>query len=164
MPMFCELLEKGTEAYHDALDYISDQVCAFGGSGWIHGSIVDIDFYNHICLRPNGTIVAYYSPEYGTRTEYSSLEQLLVDHAPNLLSNYQALISSKKALVLAAPSSPSDAYHTEDNSIYAFSRIMEKINYLLWDNVLRVWDEDLLNALKSGQSNLKSFSLDEIEP
>lgn len=64
--------------YRDALKRISDEVKRFGGDGNIHGSIVDIDFFNHIYLSPyNGNILPYFAYDVTCPVDYKSVQELL---------------------------------------------------------------------------------------
>lgn len=57
---YVEKIQMAFRPYRNALDKIAAEVKRFGGSGYVHGSIVDIDFYNHINLDPfNGIIMPY---------------------------------------------------------------------------------------------------------
>ncbi|RVU73114.1 MULTISPECIES: hypothetical protein [Lactobacillus] len=71
-------------SYETALKHISNEVKLIGGTGIVHGSIVDIDFLNHIFLEPaNGQIKIYYAEDTGSRKVFSTMTQLLADNSTN---------------------------------------------------------------------------------
>lgn len=83
--------------YRNAQEQISKAVKSFGGSGRIHGCIIDIDFFNHIMLNPSdGTITYYYSPEFGTIQTYSDILSLLSERNKELESAYRKQLEINK--------------------------------------------------------------------
>lgn len=59
---YSERVERLFAPYYSALTAISEEVKGIGGYGFIHGSIVDIDFFNHIYLDPlDGSLTPYYA-------------------------------------------------------------------------------------------------------
>ena len=116
--------------YNEALKNISKVVEKIGGTGTIHGCIVDIDFYNHIYLNPyDGTISAYYSPWFGSRYEYPTIEQLLDKHLPQLYANYKKLIGTTPGLVVMSgiDISSSEVTHIFDTTQYKPSKLIQKM-------------------------------------
>lgn len=78
--------------WYDYVKKLSEYVKSIGGTGHIHGTIIDIDFYNHIFINPiDKTIMPYYSPlitdGHVERFAYKSIHALLVKHCPELLCN-----------------------------------------------------------------------------
>lgn len=128
---------------------VSKAVKSFGGSGKIHGYIIDIDFYNHIMINPNdGKITCYYSYTYGDVTKYDSILDLLENHNPGLADKYKKLLNSydsstytkiekaeKKALTIKIDIK---------NSLYKESRQANQIQRLFDAHILRAWDDGIL--------------------
>lgn len=78
--------------YRRELEKISSFVKKFGGSGKIHGCIVDIDFFNHIQFNPyDASISYYYSPFFGLAQTYENLQLLLENQNHALLEQYNKL-------------------------------------------------------------------------
>ena len=48
LPIYAQNIERLIGKYNNALKIISEKIKKIGGSGKIHGCIVDIDFFNHI--------------------------------------------------------------------------------------------------------------------
>lgn len=159
--------------YRDALKRISDEVKRFGGDGYIHGSIVDIDFFNHIYLSPyNGNILPYFAYDVTCPVDYKSVQELLKKspHPPldangtPLLHHYKELLSNGEIVVLS-PSSNRDELAVVSKSvlepadIYSPSRVMRSIQYLMEQGVIRIWNDAILsdkrnNGLPSPKTEL----------
>ena len=142
--------------YRNAQERISNFVKSIGGNGKIHGSIIDIDFFNHIMLNPNGEIHFYYSPEYGVVQVYKSVYNLLKDHNKALLKGYlqlrdgnkqNGLIVLNNSIVLKDMVEEKPELEKIDikNSPYAFSIRMNQLQRLFDKKVLRDWNEELLH-------------------
>ena len=73
---------------------------------------------------------------------YPSFQELLSNHCPKMLenmnSNKNELVVMKNELI----ASGGEIY--EDTKIYRESRMMKKIQYLIDDNIIRVWNDNLL--------------------
>ena len=159
MANFCSAIKKGASKYFKALELLSKNIQMIGGDGEIHGSIVDIDFYNHIYLNPNdGTIHAYYSPQFGVQIKYKGVIELIKAQCPNLYINYKQLSRKRNELILTK-SNVNDTtilYHT---SFYQQSKVVKKMQYITNNNIIRFWNDEVLlvNKLKDGgnKSNKK---------
>lgn len=153
--------QKVTEAvapFQQALSVISEEVRRFGGWGRIHGCIVDIDFLNHIYLNPfDGTLTPYYAWNIQYKLVFDDVISLLKEHLPELCERYKAAKSnellpilscsdgkgkkSKKNMVVAKV--PQLVLETD---MYNPSRIMKSIQYIFENNVIRIWNDDILSA------------------
>lgn len=170
---YVEKIQAAFSPYRNALDKISAEVKRFGGSGYVHGSIVDIDYYNHIYLDPfDGYLMPYFALDVTDRREFRSVQELLEsspipalgsDGKP-LLSAYTKLLDAGGVSILA-PTVKEDALAVvpmevlDEKNIYAPSRVMKSIQYLLDKGVVRVWNDAVLsmpdrNALTEAQPKL----------
>lgn len=170
---YVEKIQAAFRPYRNALDKIAAEVKRFGGSGYVHGSIVDIDFYNHIYLDPfDGYLMPYFAFDVTGRREFRSVQELLEsspipalgsDGKP-LLSAYTKLLDAGGVSILA-PTVKEDALAVvpmevlDEKNIYAPSRVMKSIQYLLDKGVVRVWNDAVLsmpdrNALTETQPKL----------
>ena len=62
LPEYVRKVRSAFMPYQKALSMVSDEVMAIGGSGSIHGCIVDIDWFNHIYLNPfDGKVTPYFA-------------------------------------------------------------------------------------------------------
>lgn len=166
--------ERCLDAVRRDTDKIAAEVKRFGGSGYVHGSIVDIDFYNHIYLDPfDGYLMPYFAFDVAGRREFRSVQELLEssplpalgsDGKP-LLSAYTKLLDAGGVSILA-PTVKEDALAVvptevlDEKDIYSPSRVMKSIQYLLDKGVVRVWNDAVLamvdkNALPETQQELQ---------
>lgn len=173
---YVEKIQMAFRPYRNALDKIAAEVKRFGGSGYVHGSIVDIDFYNHIYLDPfDGYLMPYFAFDVAGRREFRSVQELLEssplpalgsDGKP-LLSAYTKLLDAGGVSILA-PAVKEDASAVvptevlDEKNIYSPSRVMKSIQYLLDKGVVRVWNDAVLamvdkNALPESQLELSEM-------
>lgn len=170
---YVEKIQTAFRPYRNALDKIAAEVKRFGGSGYVHGSIVDIDYYNHIYLDPfDGYLMPYFALDVTDRREFRSVRELLEsspfpalgsDGTP-MLSAYTKLLDAGGVSILA-PTVKEAALAVvpmevlDEKNIYAPSRVMKSIQYLLDKGVVRVWNDAVLsmpdrNALTETQPKL----------
>lgn len=170
---YVEKIQAAFRPYRNALDKIAAEVKRFGGSGYMHGSIVDIDYYNHIYLDPfDGYLMPYFALDVTDRREFRSVRELLEsspfpalgsDGTP-MLSAYTKLLDAGGVSILA-PTVKEAALAVvpmevlDEKNIYAPSRVMKSIQYLLDKGVVRVWNDAVLsmpdrNALTETQPKL----------
>lgn len=155
---YVEKIQMAFRPYRNALDKIAAEVKRFGGSGYVHGSIVDIDFYNHIYLDPfDGYLMPYFAFDVTGRRDFRSVQELLEsspvpalggDGKP-LLSAYTKLLDAGGVSILA-PTVKEGALAVvpmevlDEKDIYSPSRVMKSIQYLLDKGVVRVWNDAVL--------------------
>ena len=156
---YVENIQMAFRPYRTTLDEIASEVKRFGGSGYVHGSIVDIDFYNHIYLDPfDGYIMPYFAFDVTGRREFRSVQEMLEsspfpalgsDGTP-MLSAYTKLLDAGGVSILA-PTVKEAALAVvpmeilDERNIYAPSRVMKSIQYLLDKGVVRVWNDAVLS-------------------
>ena len=143
MDNYSIIIKEGTKSYYEYINQLSDYIKSIGGSGNIHGTIVDIDFYNHVYVNIyDSKITPYWAASMDYKIVYPSFQELLSNHCPKMLenmnSNKNELVVNKNELI------PSGGDFYEDTKIYRESRIMKKIQYLIDDNIIRVWNDNLL--------------------
>lgn len=151
MVVYKRSMEYVMRDYHNALRMISGQVKQFGGSGRIHGNVVDIDKENHIYLNPaTGEIKCYWAEAIDYRIEYPSIEALLNERRLDLFLEYQRLISEncKTGLMNFGNGKidiSGDALKlVTDTSMYAPSNMFRSLQYMFDVNVIREWNEDVV--------------------
>lgn len=94
---YAQRVKQGFSSYGATLLRISEEVKLFGGTGKIHGTIVDIDYKNHIYLKPKtGEIKPYFAENTLSRIHYSSVRALLSDNKTNETTEYFQNIYQKK--------------------------------------------------------------------
>jgi len=148
---YSDCVKKMLYDYNAALKSIANSIKAIGGSGIIHGCIVDIDYYNHIYLNPNdGTITPYYATSITKKYISKDVQTLLLEHRPDLYKKYQQVVNriEKNELVYITDTKAGLTNITRlvtDTHIYRPSRIIKELQYLTNDNVVRVWYDQLIN-------------------
>lgn len=138
----------------DYLNQLSLFVKRIGGSGYIHGVIVDIDFFDHIMVDfRNLKLIPYFAYSINDRYEYPDLPKLLQDSRPDLYKRFIANGGSSSLPVLKGAKSLSQAVkHNADTSIYSDSNMMLKIQDMLDYNVMRFWNDDLIDSINDRAS------------
>ena len=152
-----QAFKEGFKDYDLMQREISNYIKMIGGSGTIHGSIVDIDFFNHILLNPfDLSITPYFATSVTDKYVFKNLESLLLVKAPELHPNYVKLIKNnteqKHALMIFKDGENLNinAKHSKETDIYSFSNkinILQRLNNL---GILTFWDDSALEK----QANL----------
>ena len=138
------------EKYQEAQKQVSKAIKSIGGTGKIHGCIVDIDFYSHVYLNPIGsTLIGYFAYDMVHKWVYGSVTALLEEHAPELYANYKQMLESETDNALI-PLGSNQGLHVQsgveylETEIYKVSREVSKMQKL-YNNVLSFWHDNLLN-------------------
>lgn len=141
------------DKYISALYLVSSNIKKIGGSGKIHGCIVDIDYYNHVYINPlDGCVTPYYAIDMKQKYVYKNLETLLEKNCPHLLQNYQKWKANEKDSFMLIPSSfntANGAILVIDRSMYKASRAIKTIQYLLFQNVIRDWNDKIIQKYET---------------
>jgi hypothetical protein len=91
------ILRKPLDKYSEIQGAIADQIKKIGGSGFIHGAIVDIDYFNHIYINPNDlTITPYWAQNVVYKKAYKNIPSLLKAECPMLYLKYVRSITTDK--------------------------------------------------------------------
>lgn len=126
---------------------VASAVRKIGGTGYIHGCIVDIDYWNHIYVNPmDTTIHGYYAFDMRQKYFYESIPALLYQNCPEMYSAYCKLLGESKGKeknTLAILGNmeqnlavkPTAYYGTE---MYGYSRRIKKFQKLN-SNILSEW-------------------------
>ena len=134
-------LQPPLNEYNNYQKKIADEIINIGGSGRIHGCIIDIDFYNHIYVNPfDATLTAYWASDIINKLVYPDIRTLLKNECPSLYSNYLELLERRNVKVLAIKQSETKVLAQEylDTDIYRASNEIKKMQKLS-SNVLTPW-------------------------
>ena len=129
---------------------ISDEIKRIGGDGRIHGSIIDIDFLNHLYINPlDGTITPYFAHSMVDKFVYENLPSLLKYQCPSLFRNYKKLIAKNengKGLVLYDDclSLSKEKTYVSSTDMYRVSRILNGLQCTIKYNVVRLWSDEFV--------------------
>ena len=152
---YFEMVMTATQPFRNRLSDISRFVKSFGGSGKVHGSIVDIDFYNHLYLNYlDGKITPYFAEDTVEKYVYRNLASLLSEESPGLYDNYCNLIGcndSHPACVseLCDNSIDCDRELYRGMDIYRNSKKAKGFEYMSKCNVIRQWDDGVYQKYES---------------
>ena len=156
---YSERVERLFAPYYSALTAISEEVKKIGGYGFIHGSIVDIDFFNHIYLDPlDGSLTPYYAESTEERAVYETVERLLKGSPFIDGCIKRGFLRAKKRGELAEIGGGKSEYRpnpalvpvlSTDKAMYAKSNAMKSVQYLLERNVVRIWNDRVLEGSPS---------------
>jgi len=139
---------------------------AIGGSGSIHGCIVDIDWFNHIYLNPfDGKVTPYFALNTTDKLVFKNVESLLssspfppqLSNGESMLARYLSTPSREKKLPILSRASSKEwelavvPQVVLDRSMYEPSRIMRSIQYIFDQNVLRIWNDAVLAIEDRGE-------------
>lgn len=167
MVLYSDAIKRIFGEYNKALKSISNSIKAFGGTGTIHGCIVDIDFLNHVYLNPeDGKITPYYALSIIQKYVYKNISALLQEQRPDLFLNYEKLFqksNSENGLQLIRnvnAESLQISQFVPETFMYGPSRIFRSLQYLIDVNVIRLWNDKVMEIPKNSNDNMKIGSAD----
>lgn len=142
---------------------LSEFIKYLGGSGKIHGCIVDVErprelegfSYCHLFVNPtDGKVTPYFAYDVKSRIVYRDLRTLLQAHDSCRLMAQNYLRIEKEAantLPIVQYSGQMeewenvDSMNDEGSYIYRISRIIKSLQYCTEKNIVRLWNDELLN-------------------
>jgi len=151
MQNYSDAINEIFSEYHQSLKSISNTIKMIGGTGTIHGCIVDLDYYNHIYLNPtDGTITPYFASSIVNKFVYPDVHALLIERREDLYDNYTKLLSGMSEgvkLLKGETNTVSIAISRfiPETHMYRPSRIMKSLQYLTDVNVIRIWNDRVMD-------------------
>ena len=154
-----QLLQK----YIGGQERISEFIKSIGGSGKIHGCIVDVEMpskvqdysYCHLFVNPiDGKVTPYFAYDTRDRIVYKDFKALLQAHerCKIVMNNYLRLENEAKEKLPAVRYSEQledwgdrNSMYDEGSYLYRISRIVKSLQYCTSKNIVRLWNEELLN-------------------
>lgn len=128
--------------------HIADTIKRIGGVGTIHGSIIDVDFYNHIYVNPiDLSLTGYWASDMINKIVYPSIPALLEKNCPEIFGEYSKLLKENSENPLALKQQTNVAVLPQmyiDTDIYKASREIKRMQKLS-SNILTSWYEDALH-------------------
>ncbi len=161
MESYAEKVRELLLPFYNEMKKISKEIKSIGGLGNIHGCIVDISYYNHIYLNiADGSKTPYYAIDEEFKIPYDSLLNLLKNELPQLVDNYKS--ESEKGYLAElgnVNNSDEDMEIYSDTYIYKPSNKMRRFQYLLEDNIIRIWNDSILekSAIDSHNRMIELF-------
>ena len=147
-------------SYNKFQKQVSKEVKMMGGNGNIHGSIIDIDFYNHLYLNPlDGSITPYFADSMVDKYVYNNLPSLLKYQCPELFANYEKIANQKKTgmeLTIYNQDLPiQDArVYICDTSMYKISRLLKGLQFTTKYNIVRLWNDEFVSETSEENGRL----------
>lgn len=150
MSIYANAIKTFLSSYSEYQNNIAKTIKSIGGSGEIHGCIVDIDFYNHLYVNPiDGKVTPYYALSIDDKTVYQNLISLLKDQNSLLYDNYKKMLLTKeKNELINIDNSLVESEKTEkvySTEMYSISRIISGLQYTTNYNVIRIWNDALID-------------------
>ena len=139
-------IKKPLDAYTKIQETISNEIQKIGGNGYIHGCIIDIDYFNHVYINPvDMKITAYWASDIIHKKVFPTIPELLKEECPILYARYAKLLkeNSKSLPFLEKYENKSLALLPQsylDTDIYKVSREIKKMQKLS-SNILTAWYE-----------------------
>lgn len=166
MPYYSDAIKGLFIGYNSALKSISNSIKMIGGTGIVHGCIVDIDFLNHIYVNPmDGTITPYFARSIIDKYEYKDIATLLLQHRKDLYDNYLKLLRGKSEGIKVLKGktkveSIEISRLVPETHMYRPSRIMKSLQYLSEVNVIRIWNDRIMNPQPNGEAKAEELCND----
>jgi predicted MPP superfamily phosphohydrolase len=163
MAYYSDTIRELFSGYNQALKSISNSVKAIGGAGTIHGCIVDIDFYNHLYIDPmDGSISSYYATSIIDKHYYRDIEALLLDKRPDLYDNYKKLLGEMcEGVRLLRGETKVESIEISrfvpETNMYRPSRIIRALQYLTDVNVIRIWNDRVMDIHSEDENRITPF-------
>lgn len=147
------------KTYCDYQKDVSRAIRKIGGTGTIHGSIVDIDFNDHLYINPlDGKITPYFAYSMTSKYVYRNLISLIKNKCPELYGKYIEIVKSDKAenelMTLNYDLVESDdSVFVDDTEMYRISRILKGLQFTTSYNVVRLWNDAIASnsSLENGR-------------
>lgn len=147
MHLMISTLKSPLDKFTVYQEQIADEIKKIGGTGIIHGCIIDIDFYNHVYVNPiDGVITAYWASDIVHKIVYPTVPALLQQECPELYNQYLNLIAGDDKNPLAVRENTDVSLLPQeylDTNIYKASREVKKMQKLS-SNILVTWYEEPL--------------------
>ncbi len=147
MISYSNAIESIFSEYYNLLKIISGEIKRLGGTGIIHGCIVDIDFSNHIYVNIiDGKITPYYASSMKDKYIYDSIPSLLKKQREDLYTKYLEIEGEidKSKCINHSNALDKKPLFVSDTTMYKSSRIMKNIQYLFDDGIIRVWNDKIV--------------------
>ena len=130
---------------------VSSEIKAIGGSGHIHGAIVDIDWFNHIYVNPiDSKLTPYFALSMTRKWVYPTFRLLLKEKCPSEYNNYIKFIGEqpKASVNLPAIRNNREIRFSGETDIYKASRIINKMQKLN-RGILCVWIDPEIKKIEN---------------
>lgn len=163
LDIYTENVNQLLDRYTGGQKKISEFVKGLGGSGKIHGCIVDVDkpgnfesySYCHLFVNPiDGKVTPYFAYDMTSRIIYKDFKALLESQKScKLLQDNYTRLEREQNLNMPALQYSSQleewghesSMYDEGSYLYKISRIIKSLQYVAEKSIVRIWNEELLN-------------------
>ena len=154
MVPYVKKIESRIKPYQEMLKRISEEVKKIGGLGNIHGCIVDISFFSHLYLNPlDGKITPYWAIDTLSRLVFGDVQKLIKEKEPCLLKCFKAIYKNGDIPIIGnSVDEKNDCFESIiipqwmfGTEMYCPSRMMRSVQYIWEQNVIRIWNDAVLN-------------------
>lgn len=154
---YADSIKVFLDSYSNYQSQIAKEIKKIGGSGTIHGCIIDIDFYNHLYVNPfDALITAYFARSIKEKYVFKNVRSLLkCSCAPQIYSNFLKQLdltndnNTALTVLFGDVEENDECFFVEDTYMYKISRIVKSLQYITGINVVRIWNEDLVKLISS---------------
>ena len=148
MDVMVSMIKTPLDKFTSFQKQVADLIKRIGGVGTIHGSIIDINFYNHIYVNPiDLSITGYWASDMINKIVYPSIPALLEKNCPEIFGEYTKFLKGNSENLLV-PKQQTDVAKLPrpylDTDIYYASREIKKMQKLS-SNILSAWYENALH-------------------
>lgn len=156
-------VKRPLDKFSEIQEKIADSIKHIGGSGYIHGAIIDIDYYNHIYVNPYDlSVTPYFAWDVVQKYFYPSIQALLKEKCPLLYEKYNEYLTTEDNNVLALRENSDKKLLVKpklytSTDIYKASRELKKMQKLQ-TNILSVWYDNVSGIKELKQKDKKVFS------
>ena len=146
--VYSESIKLFLSEYKSFEEKISNEIKRIGGIGTIHGCIVDVDYFNHVYINPLDGKVSYYTAKsIVDKYFYENISSLLYYNRQDLYRNLLNNNSNSYFLPLKNEIISKNTVLIKDTDMYKASRIIRSLQYTTNNNVVRLWNDNLLDTI-----------------
>ncbi len=148
---YANSLKVFLESYDNFQKQISSEIKKIGGDGYIHGCIIDIDFWNHLYIDPlDGTITPYFAKSMTDKYVYKNLISLLKYQNKELYKNYVKLLEyeDKTGALIKLNNDLRESnkkIFVSGTEMYKISKILRGFQYTTEKNIVRLWSDIIVS-------------------
>ena len=141
MDKVISVLEGPTIKFNEVLAREAEYVRSFGGSGQIHGCIVDINFHCHLFVNINDfQITPYHAYDMCERTVYSDIGNLIKERCPELYDGFKRIEDGRNISAIAKVEKQNSLIqYSSGTELYKESNVIKRLDLLRTAKVLTQW-------------------------
>lgn len=147
--MYSESIKMYLKKYSQIQDSISKEIKVLGGTGFIQGCFIDIDYYNHIFINPlDGKITPFYTRNFINEILFKNVPSLLKAFCPSMYEKYKKLQKNEEfkcGLAVEDSDITDDGTSVEDASMLEKSRLLQSFKYRANNSIVITWNDEFVD-------------------